>query len=169
MPDAEWKSSIHHDKWYPGDTITFAIGQSYLLVSPLQILRLVAAIATDGKILEFTLIMDPTKSRDSNRKISILSNTFKTIRQGMLQVVASDRGTGQLARVGFAKLAAKTGTAQAPPGEPHAWFGGFFPYDDPQIGFVVFVERGKSGGFTAAQIAKKAAYVWNDLYGTKVS
>lgn len=169
VPDAEWKSSIHHDKWYPGDTITFAIGQSYLLVSPLQILRLVAAIATDGKILEYTLITNPAKLKNTDRKISILSNTFKTIRQGMLQVVSSDRGTGQLARVGFAKLAAKTGTAQAPPGEPHAWFGGFFPYDDPQIGFVVLIERGKSGGFTAAQIAKKAAYVWNDLYGTKVS
>ncbi len=169
VPDAEWKNSIHHDKWYPGDTITFAIGQSYLLVSPLQILRLVAAIATDGKIMEPTLIADPKKNRDANHKMSIQPNTFKTLRQGMLQVVASDHGTGQLARIGFAKLAAKTGTAQAPPGESHAWFGGFFPYEDPSIGFVVFVERGKSGGFTAAQIAKKAAYIWNDLYGAKVS
>lgn len=168
VPDAEWKNMVHKDKWYPGDTITFAIGQSYLLVSPLQILRLVTAIATDGKILDPLLLMDP-KARAAGRKISIQPNTFKTLKQGMLQAVASDRGTGQLARVGFAKLAAKTGTAQAPPGEAHAWFGGFFPFDDPQIGFVVFVERGKSGGFTAAQIAKKAAYVWNDLYGPKIS
>jgi len=168
VPDAEWKSSTYKDNWYPGDTITFAIGQSYLLVSPLQILRLVAAVATDGKITEPVLILDPTKTRKANHKISIQSDTFKTLRQGMLQVVNSDRGTGQLARIGFTKLAAKTGTAQAPPGDAHAWFGGFFPYDDPKIGFVVFVERGKSGGFTAAQIAKKAAYIWNDLYGTQV-
>ncbi len=125
-------------------------------------------MATDGKVTEPALILDPTKIRETNHKISFRSDTFKTLRQGMLQVVNSDRGTGQLARIGFTKLAAKTGTAQAPPGEAHAWFGGFFPYEDPKIGFVVFVERGKSGGFTAAQIAKKAAYIWNDLYGTQV-
>ncbi len=170
VPDAEWKSKIHKDKWYPGDTITFAIGQSYLLVSPLQILRLVSAVATDGKILDAKLVLDPPdKKQTQHSSIAVKTETFKTLRQGMLQVVSSDRGTGQLARVGFAKLAAKSGTAQAPPGEPHAWFGGFFPYDDPQIGFVVFVERGKSGGFTGGQIAKKAAYIWNDLYGTPVS
>ncbi len=169
VPDAEWKKNIRHDKWYPGETVTLAIGQSYLLVSPLQILRLVAAVATDGRVFQPKLVTDDFVSIKSEKKFSVRTETFKALRQGMLQVVASDKGTGQLARLSFTKLAAKTGTAQAPPGEAHAWFGGFFPYDDPEIAMVVFVERGKSGGITSGQIAKKVAHIYHDLYSPQVS
>lgn len=169
VPDAEWKQMVRHDKWYQGETITLAIGQSYLLVSPLQIVRLVAAIATDGRVFQPKLVRDEFVPIKSKRKFSARPETFKTLRQGMLQAVSSDKGTGQLARLNFAKLAAKTGTAQAPPGEPHAWFGGFFPYEDPEIAMVVFVERGKSGGITAGQIAKKIAHIYHDLYSSPVS
>ena len=169
VPDAEWKQLVRHDKWYQGETITLAIGQSYLLVSPLQILRLVAAVATDGRVFQPKLVRDEFVSIKSEKKFSFRQETFKALRQGMLQAVSSDKGTGQLARLNFTKLAAKTGTAQAPPGEPHAWFGGFFPYDDPEIAMVVFVERGKSGGFTSGQIAKKVAHIYHDLYSSPVS
>ena len=172
VPDAEWKKSVYRDLWYPGETITFAIGQSYLLVSPIQILRLVTAIATDGSFLEPTLIhhqngMDSEEIKEEQKRFvsGFRHETFRTLRQGMLQAVASNRGTAQLARVNFAKLAAKTGTAQAPPGDAHAWFGGFFPFDDPKVALVVFVERGRSGGITAAQIAKKILHICYELYG----
>ena len=164
VPDSEWKQIRYHDPWYLGETISFAIGQSYLLVSPMQILRLVSAIASDGKILRPTIVKEEPPANRIERRMSTQPDTFRTLRQGMLQVVASDRGTGQLARVNFAKLAAKTGTAQAPPGDAHAWIGGFFPYDDPKIAFVVFVERGKSGGITAAQIAKRVVNIYHELY-----
>ncbi len=169
VPDAEWKKNIRHDKWYQGETITFAIGQSYLLVSPFQILRMVAAVATDGRVFQPKLVQDDLSAVKREKKFSIQPETFKVLRQGMLQVVASDKGTGQLARLNFAKLAAKTGTAQAPPGEAHAWFGGFFPYEDPQIAMVVFVERGKSGGIAAGQIAKRIAHIYHDLSNPAVS
>ena len=169
VPDAEWKRTMFHDQWYPGDTITLAIGQGYLLVSPLQILRLVAAIATDGQIFEPKLVRSEEETRKAIKKVAIHPETFRVLRQGMLQVVQSDRGTGQLARVNFAKLAAKTGTAQAPPGVAHAWFTGFFPYENPKIALVVFVERGESGGLVAARIAKEVVSTWNELYGTTVA
>ncbi|MBI4358022.1 MAG: penicillin-binding protein 2 [Candidatus Omnitrophica bacterium] len=169
VPDAEWKKNVHRDNWYPGETITFAIGQSYLLVSPLQILRLVSAIATDGTIFSPVLVWEEFKNERKDLGISVKSDTFRTIRQGMLQAVSSNRGTAQLARVNFAKLAAKTGTAQAPPGEPHAWFGGFFPFQNPEIAFVVFVERGKSGGFAAAQVGKKLVSLYHELRSPSVS
>lgn len=168
VPDAEWKQLKFHDAWYPGDTVTFAIGQGYLLVTPLQILRLVGAIATDGAILEPKLVREEKEIREP-KKITVSKETFRALRQGMLRVVNSDRGTGQLARVDFMKLAAKTGTAQAPPGASHAWFSGFFPYEQPKIALVVFVERGQSGGITAAKIAKEIVQIWNSLYGPKVS
>lgn len=169
VPDREWKKKARGDKWYQGETITLAIGQSYLLVSPLQILRMVAAVATDGKILDPKLVLDASAEKLEETKLGIREETFRALKQGMLQVVTSNRGTGQLARVNFAKLAAKTGTAQAPPGEPHAWFGGFFPFEDPEVALVVFMERGKSGGFAAAQIAKKAAHLYHEIYGSQVS
>lgn len=169
VPDGDWKKNRHGEQWYPGETITFAIGQSYLLVSPLQILRLVSAIATDGRIFQPKLVQDESMFSRDEKKVPVRPETFRAIRQGMLQAVASDRGTAQLARLNFAKLAAKTGTAQAPPGEAHAWFGGFFPYEEPKIALVVFVERGKSGGITAAQIAKKIAHITHDLYGPALS
>lgn len=169
VPNAEWKNKIHHDPWYPGDTITFAIGQSYLLVSPLQILRLVATIATDGRILEPKLILNKDEFAPSQKKMTFRPETFRVLRQAMLQVVQSDRGTGQFARVDFGRMAAKTGTAQAPPGEAHAWFGGFFPYEDPKIAVVVFIERGKSGGLIAAKTAKQVIQIWNELHGAKIS
>ncbi len=192
VPDEVWKKNAHHEDWFAGDTISFAIGQSYLLTTPIQILRLVSAIATDGRVTEPRIVravgnlagtnefagktgkqsdkkvqLDSGDDRDSEKSATekgIRRETFKAIRQGMLQAVASDKGTAQLARVKFGKLAAKTGTAQAPPGNPHAWFAGFYPFDQPEIAVVVFIERGKSGGLTAAKIAKQVVSEWKDIY-----
>jgi penicillin-binding protein 2 len=168
VPSSEWKRKIYRDAWYPGDTVTFAIGQGYLLVSPLQILRLVSAIATDGEMFEPKLVIDDSKSARPHERLAVRKETFKALKQGMLQVVQSDRGTGQLAKVNFERFAAKTGTAQAPPGKSHAWFAGFFPYDNPKIAFVIFVERGGSGGLVCARIAKQLVHLWSNLNVTPV-
>ncbi len=168
VPDAQWKRMKYHDAWYPGDTVTFAIGQSYLLVTPLQILNVVAMIATDGSVIEPKVVQEEKREKEP-KKVGVSKETFRTLRRGMLRVVHSDRGTGQFAQVDFIKLAAKTGTAQAPPGAAHAWLGGFFPYEHPKIALVVFVERGESGGITAAKMAKETIKIWNNFYGSQVS
>ena len=168
VPDAEWKKKIKHESWYGGETISFAIGQSYLLVSPLQILRMISIIATDGRIAD-PYVLEGVRYNEGLKNVSVRNETFNVLRQGMLKAVASDRGTGQLARVNFMKISGKTGTAQAPPGEPHAWFGGFFPFDQPKVAFVIMVERGKSGGMTCTQIGKEIFKVYHELYGPAVS
>lgn len=167
VPDSEWKKIKLHEKWYQGETLSFAIGQGYLLVSPLQVLRLVSIIAKQGEKVEPSLLLGSHVS-NAKDKVAIKEENMKAIRQGMLQVVESNKGTGQLARVNFAKMAAKTGTAQAPPKTAHSWMTGFFPYEDPQIAFVVFVEHGGPGGITAAKIVKDTLQIWNDLYAAKV-
>ena len=86
----------------------------------------------------------------------------------MLNVVESDFGTGQLARVDFTKLAAKTGTAQAPPRVAHSWMTGFFPYEKPELAFVVFVEHGGPGGITSAKIVKSMLQIWRDMNAVAV-
>ena len=165
IPSAEWKQNRLTRHWYAGETISFAIGQGYVLVTPLQILRLVAIIANEGKMVTPTLLKgEVPQSLQENPSFFANKESFKVIKQGMLQVVESKYGTGQLARLDFMRLAAKTGTAQTPPDKPHAWFTGFFPYEDPKYGIVVFVEHGGSGGLVAATIAKHVLSIWRKLY-----
>ncbi len=166
IPSAEWKESKPGQHWYEGETITFAIGQGYVQTTPLQILRLVSIIANDGKIVKPTLLKQDAPAEDLE-SIPIKVSTLKTIRQGMLKVTESKYGTGQLARVDFMRLAAKTGTAQAPPRLSHAWFAGFFPYEKPQVALVIVVEHGGSGGLVAASLAKKIVMAWHELYATQ--
>jgi penicillin-binding protein 2 len=141
------------------------VGQSFLLVSPLQVLRLSAVIAKNGEWVEPKLIRENGEdAAPPEKRAAIQEKNIKIIRQGMLKVVESNFGTGQLARVDFDQVAAKTGTAQAPPKDPHAWITGFFPYKDPEIAFVLLVEHGGSGGITAARLIKQALQAWHELY-----
>lgn len=165
VPDSVWKKEHLKEPWWPGETLSFAVGQSYLLVSPLQVLRLAALIAKNGEWVEPKLIRDPPgASTPEGKKIAVREKNLQVIRQGMLKVVESDYGTGQLARVDFDQLAGKTGTAQAPPKEPHAWMTGFFPYRNPQIAFVIVIEHGGSGGINAARVIKRAIRIWKEGY-----
>ena len=166
VPDSIWKKEHFKEPWYPGETLSFAVGQSYLLVTPIQIMRLAAMIAKDGEWVEPRLVRELREdSPPPKKRIAIHPENLKVIRQGMLKVVQSDYGTGQLARVDFDLLAGKTGTAQAPPKEPHAWMTGFFPYNNPQIAFVCVIEHGGSGGINAARIVKRAIKIWREIYG----
>lgn len=164
VPDPEWKQRRHREKWYLGETLSFAIGQSYLLSSPLQILKLVSIIAKDGERVSPYLIRENMSGRNSKDEISIKKEHLDIIKRGMLKVVQSDFGTGQLARLEFGKMAAKTGSAQAPPKDSHAWMTGFFPYEEPRISFVVFVEHGGSGGVVASRVVKSVIEIWRDIY-----
>lgn len=159
VPDSIWKKEKMRQQWYQGETLSFAIGQGYLLTSPLQILRLTAIIGKNGKRVEPRLILEKNE-HPKEEQLAIHEENLKVIKRGMLQVVQSDYGTGQLARVDFAKLAAKTGTAQAPPKTAHSWMTGFFPYEDPKLAFVVFVEHGGPGGITSAKIVKDMLEIW---------
>ncbi len=165
IPSASWKKEHLHAHWYEGETISFAIGQGYVQVTPLQIAQLVAVIATDGRIVKPTLIKRSSNMEPVFKQFTIGRKSLQVLRQGMLQVVESKYGTGQLARVDFLRLAAKTGTAQNPPKKAHAWFTGFFPYEDPEIALVVFVEHGGSGGLVAAKAAKRVLSIWHKFYG----
>ena len=166
VPDSVWKKEHLKQQWYPGETLSLAVGQSYLMVTPIQILRLAALIAKNGEWVEPKLVRDLQSGRAPEKKrIAVHEKNLQVIRQGMLKVVQSDYGTGQLARVDFDLLAGKTGTAQAPPKEPHAWMTGFFPYQDPQFAFVCVIEHGGSGGINAARIVKRAVKIWREIYG----
>ncbi|HPW65284.1 MAG TPA: penicillin-binding transpeptidase domain-containing protein, partial [Candidatus Omnitrophota bacterium] len=165
IPDAAWKRSRFKQPWYQGETLNMAIGQGYVLVTPLEILRLTAIIAKNGKFVDPHLTQNDAAVGEPLR-VAIREENLNVIKRAMLQVVESDYGTGQLARVDFDKLAAKTGTAQAPQ-KAHSWMTGFFPYKNPKIAFVVFVEHGGSGGITSARIVKQILEVWKGVDAPK--
>jgi len=164
IPDSAWKKARFNQPWYQGETLNMAIGQGYMLVTPFEILRLTSIIAKNGKVVEPHLVARDSEIVSEVPRVAIQEQNLSAIKRAMLQVVESDYGTGQLARVDFDKLAGKTGTAQAPPQKAHSWMTGFFPYKDPKLAFVVFVEHGGSGGITSARLVKQMLETWKDLH-----
>lgn len=157
VPDALWKKDTLQERWYPGETISYAIGQGFLAVTPLQIAKLMAIIANNGRIVEPHINADETIP---DGHVPIARKNFAIMRGCMLEAINSEHGTGHLAQPKYFKMAGKTGTAQTN-GEPHSWYAGFFPYNDPQIALVVMAEHAGPGGIVAAGYAGKIADTWS--------
>lgn len=151
------------------ETLGFAIGQAQLTVTPLQMVRAIAAIANGGWLVTPHLVSPDGVARDSRdtddrphsisrRRITDLSDqTLERIREGMEAVVQQPWGTGhKTVRLDGVKIAGKTGTAETARGRPdHAWFAGYVPADNPQIAFVVVLENGGSGSRAAGPVARE--------------
>lgn len=156
------KSRFEYDK--PMDKTKIAasgIGQGDILVTPLNMLMMVSAIANDGEmqkpILVKELIDKNGKSSSVNETETLSSATSdgiaNEIKDMMREVVVS--GTGKKAGIKNVQVAGKTGTAENASGLSHSWFIGFAPYDDPELSVVVLLEEeGKTGGDSAAPIAR---------------
>lgn len=161
VPSREWKRKVFRQSWYKGETVILAIGQGYLLVTPLQMLRAASVAATDGFLYQPHLVTKigdvEVEARRARRVIS--SGHLATVRKGLRLVVQSPTGTGQRAKSKAVEVFGKTGTAQAPSGADHAWFVGFAPYEGPEAAVLVFLEHGGKGGVSAAKMAG-ATFTW---------
>ncbi|HZD60367.1 MAG TPA: penicillin-binding transpeptidase domain-containing protein, partial [Anaerolineae bacterium] len=138
-----------------------AVGQGRTAVSPLMMALVGAAVANDGEIMQPYLVAKASE-RDGTAVFAreprpwrrpISKNTAAVLKSLMEQVVA--KGTGKSAQVPGVRVAGKTGTAEVGRGEPHAWFLGFAPVENPQVVVAVIVENGGTGGHTAAPIAQQ--------------
>ncbi|MCP4650054.1 MAG: penicillin-binding protein 2 [PVC group bacterium] len=159
VPTLAWKRSKLNQKWYGGDTLNFSIGQGYLLVSPVQALKMVAFVANDGKEVMPHLI----KGQGKKSNIRILSMPeLQIIKHGMKKVISADYGTGHRAKVSGVQMYGKTGTAQVGNRSPHAWFTGYAEVKDQKFCFIVFLENGGHGGAQAADIAKQIVLYLRD-------
>jgi penicillin-binding protein 2 len=152
--------------WIPTDPVDMAIGQDTFLVSPLQILDAVAAVANGGTLWKPRLVYkihdaadgtDQVWQSEKRGDVPVSANNLQVIRNALKGVTTDKDGT---AWFDFEKLAVvcagKTGTAQVPgKNEPHAWFAGYAPADSPEIACVVMVENGGEGSQTAAPLFRK--------------
>ncbi len=159
-------------RWYPGDTLGLAIGQSSLKVTPLQMARLMAAIANGGYLVTPHLATSagPTSiETDGSTPVrpvfahpepqpipGLHQETLAAVREGLYNVVNDSHGTGyKSVRLKEVAIAGKTGTAEVGGGRPdHAWFAGYAPADHPRVAFAVVIEHGGSGGKVAGPIAR---------------
>lgn len=150
IPNPQWKRRRYGLPWYPGDTCQMSVGQGGMLVTPLQAAVVTAAVANGGYRVTPRLVRGVGGYRIEAplpQPAGIKPETATLIRQGMAAVVR--RGTARHIWDPSFPIAGKTGTAQNPHGQPHAWFVGFAPVDQPRVAIAVLVEQGGSGAAVA--------------------
>lgn len=146
-------------RWKAPTVISLSIGQDALVVSPIQMANMCAAIANRGHYYTPHIVskIDGKSLNDSTYTIpkhtSIDKKHFKTVIDGMEKVFTSKHGTAKTARVKNIEMCGKTGTAENPHGEDHSIFIAFAPKENPQIALAVYVENGGWGSTWAAPIA----------------
>ena len=148
------------DRLNDGDLVQMGIGQSSLLVTPLKMVLLAAAIGNKGIIMKPHIMQ---QIQDSDGRIlqkqtadvwltPISPTSAATLTKMMVAVI--DEGTGSQAAINGIKVAGKTGTAENPHGADHSWFIGFAPAEEPKVAVAVIVENAGSGGLVATPIAR---------------
>ena len=162
VPTASSAAALHKHAWRSSDTQAFAIGQSTLTVTPLQVARLMAAIANGGRLVQPTILArgndrdSASSSVSSAKAIKLHPETLSTIRQGLARVVSDPNGTAySTARLQSIAIAGKTGTAENGTSADHGWFAGYAPAQEPKLAFVVVLEHAPDGTATAASIARR--------------
>jgi penicillin-binding protein 2 len=166
VPDQEYLDQRYgRGRWSKGLMLNLAIGQGELLTTPLQMACFAMAIANEGhsfrpRIKRSTYDPENPKEQvvaepDTVPIPGIRPESYAMAKRGMYMVVNSPTGTAKSARVPGVISAGKTGTAQNPHGETHAWYIGFAPFEDPQIAYCIFLEHGGGGGANAAPFARK--------------
>jgi len=171
VPDGAWSRRTRGIPWYPGETISVAIGQGPLLTTPLQIAVMMAEVANGGLRVHPHVVGNATSDPppvESGIDPAILAR----LRSDLWSVV-NDHGTGANARVEGLDIAGKTGTVQVVrqatriesadlpyDQRDHAWFASFAPAQDPKLVIVVYVEHGGKGSQAAAPLARELYEVY---------
>jgi penicillin-binding protein 2 len=173
VPSPAWKRQALKDKWHAGDTVSLAIGQGLVTVTPIQMARFMAAMANGGVLYKPRMVVrmrapDGTPLGEEapveQGRAEMAPVVLDYLRQALWAVV-NDGGTGKGAMLPGLNIAGKTGTAQTREFKSdadrkrrdldNAWFAAFAPVDDPQVVVVVFAEHAGLGGQVAAPIAKE--------------
>jgi penicillin-binding protein 2 len=177
IPTEAWKLKTLGQKWFPGETISVAIGGGMLTITPVQALQMISTVALRGEKCQLHLLKRIEEDGNvvgifpQNKDIkpaAIDKKNFEIVIDGLYKVV-NDGGTGRAARVPGLDICGKTGTQQIISKEnpnyrqlvkqkqfsPHSWFVSFAPRDNPEVAVVIFVEHGGDAGAVAAPMAAK--------------
>lgn len=186
IPTAAWKKRITGVKWQGGESLSAAIGQGYNLVTPLQMLVLISAVANGGTRY-VPLILKTIETAEGKTiykstpcvtgTLPGSKQTLKLIKKGLWEAINSKAGTAWGVHFDNIDISGKTGTAQVVSSEkqknineadrahhlkPHAWFVAYAPSTNPRIAVVVLIEHGEHGSKAAAPIAKEIIKTYFD-------
>lgn len=190
IPSKEWKLKKNGIPWQQGETLSCSIGQSYVLVSTLQLANAYAAIATKGKLFKPYVVKEITDVEgkvvekiepELIREISLKDDTWDLVRLGLYKVVNDPKGTAWWRRGSGNQMAGKTGTSQvisASSSEDlyskcsekeyknrhHGVFVAFAPFDNPKIAVAALVEHGCGGSSAAAPVVEKVVNTYMKKY-----
>jgi penicillin-binding protein 2 len=170
VPGLSWKKK-KRESWYDGDTINMVIGQGALLVTPIQMAFLMAAVANNGtawkplvarRVIDNQVVLAEWQPEVRGR-VELPEKVWQDLHEAVIGVV--DHGTARRAYFPGLVSAGKTGTAQNPRGEDHAWFMAYAgpPGEAPHIALAVFVENGGSGSSAAGPVAREMIRAAFDL------
>lgn len=191
IPDSDWKIRRFNERWYDGETVIAAIGQGFVLATPMQLAVMTAAIANGGKVMrpyivdrveDFDGDVVMQQSSDHLSSSQLTEEEFAILRSGLEAVVNEPHGTGWASRLPNITVAGKTGTSQvirmkADDEEEvddeeikykhrdHGLFVSYAPAEDPEIAVAVIVEHGSHGSTAAAPISREilGAYFGIDM------
>ncbi len=178
MPDPTWKVNAIGEPWWVGDTVNLAIGQGYLLVTPLQIARMMAAVANGGtlyrpyvieRIAAAEGIPEQVTQPEAVGTLPVSSEHLAAIQEALLGVTTSPIGTAPHRFAGLSiPVAGKTGTAETGglDPRPHSWFAAYAPANNPEIAIAVIVEHTGEGSTFAAPLTRQVVEAY---YGLSLS
>lgn len=154
VPDPLWKRIRRFQGWFDGDTANFSIGQGDLLATPIQMVRLTGVFANQGYLVEPYIVKkiggeDISRYQKRISRLNLEEKTREYVRAGLRRAVADPAGTANVLSALPVSVAGKTGTSQVSRGQPHGWFVGFFPFDNPRYVICVFLEHGGSGYYSS--------------------
>lgn len=163
VPTKAWKEEVKKEKWYIGDTYHVAIGQGDLITTPLQVATYTSFFANGAKMFQPHLVKEirtPDGHTVTHITPKILAENIlspevvRIVREGMKETTVS--GSARSLSALPVSSAGKTGTAQwSSKKDPHAWFTGFAPYENPELVITILVEEGKEGSVAATPIARE--------------
>ncbi len=178
IPTAAWKKAWNknwpeNQAWFPGDTVNMAIGQGDVLVTPLQVANIYAAIANGGtlfkpRVAKAVIGLDGRKIYEAPAeklgRLDLTPAEMTALRRGLRRVVVDGTAAGIFNRVPV-QVSGKTSTAEMIGKDDYAGFVGYAPSDAPKYVISVVIEQGGHGGSAAAPAA---AQILGDIYGVTI-
>ena len=163
IPNPEWKKrNFDGEEWRIGDTYNTAIGQYGTQVTPIQVVRAVAAVANGGMMINPSIIKLNSRYASGN-STGVPSAHFKVVRDGMREAVLY--GTGKGLDIPETAVAAKTGTAEIGLSKKYvnSWVIGFYPYQAPKYAFVVIMEKGPKENLIGGAYVMRQMFEWMSI------
>jgi penicillin-binding protein 2 len=177
MPSEDWVQRVFHRKWYPGETVSVAVGQGAVITTPLQLARLIGGIASGGVFMQPHMLKDAPNVNEE--KFPLSDSTVEKITEDMYGVV-NKGGTGAALKLQDIEFSGKSGTAQVigyatrdrfgkqKKFLDNAWFVGYAPRRNPEIVVSVLVqESGKHGGEAAGPVVRDIIKAYYDKKNKK--